>query len=155
MTGTLSSEVNDLFLSRINDYRLNALYQSSGSVAFGTYLEPWLLDATVEFEICNQDLTYIPSTSTDEGYFNQTLNLKNKIILSRIMVKYWLKKEVQDILQMNNLVQDHDFKTFSQAQNLDSKKSYLVVVQEEISQLLVDYDYKNNDWASWKNQEFG
>ena len=37
---------------------------------------------------------------------------------------------------------------------IKAKQDYLSAKKEEISQLLVDYDYKNNDWASWRNQTF-
>ena len=56
---TLSSEINDLFLTRIKDYRLDAIFENSGSFVFNTYLEPWLMDAVNEFDICDQDLTYV------------------------------------------------------------------------------------------------
>ena len=151
---TLSSEINDLFLMRVKDYRLDSIYNSSGSSAFNIYLEPWILDSIDDFDICNQDLTYVLSTATEEGYFTTTLTSKNKNILSQIMVKYWLANSVSNILQMDNLIQDHDFKTFAQANNLKAKQDYLSAKKEEISQLLVDYDYKNNDWASWRNQTF-
>jgi len=151
---TLSSEINDLFLMRVKDYRLDSIYNSSGSSAFNVYLEPWLLDAIDEFDICNQDLTYVSSTTTDEGYFATTLTSKNKNILSQIMVKYWLANSVSNILQMDNLIQDHDFKTFAQANNLKAKQDYLSAKKEEISQVLIDYDYKNNDWSAWRNQTF-
>jgi hypothetical protein len=149
---TTLSEVVDLFLTRVNDYRLTAIYTTSGSFTLSTYVEPWLLDSIVEFSVCNQSLNYVSSSgSTVEGYFTEDLSLKNKIILSQIMVKYWLQKLVQDVLQMNNNVQDHDFKTFAQSSNLKAKQDYLNSKKEEISQILVDYGYDNNDWDNWKN----
>jgi hypothetical protein len=152
--GTLSSEIFDLFLTSIDDYRLTSIYDSSGSLVLDTYLEPWLLNSINEFDICNQPLVYTTSGSSTEGYFTETLTIKNKLILSQIMVKYWLQKTISDILQMTNFVQDHDFKTFSAAQNLKAKQDYYVLKKEEISQMLVDYSYKGNDWSKWKLQNF-
>ena len=65
------------------------------------------------------------------------------------MVKYWMQKEVSDITQMSLHIQDHDYKFYSEAQNLREKSNYLNVVKEDISQALVNYDLKSNDWASW------
>lgn len=148
---TTLDEVCDLFLSLQQDYKLTALYQTSGSATFLTYLEPWLLYSIDEFDgICTQSLTY--STTTQS--FTETLTQKNKNVLAQLMVRYWLQKEVQDVLQMRVNLQDRDYKHYSEAQNLKEKRELLNVKREEISQLLLDYGYKNNDWASWELQDF-
>jgi hypothetical protein len=153
--GTLSSEINDLFLMRINDYRLNSLYQTSGSMALNMYTEAWLLDAITEFDgICNQDLTYTPSTYSDEGYFAQTLTTENKVMLSKLMVKSWLSNNVQELIQMRLFIDDKDMHSFSPSQNLTARTNLLNLKREEISQDLVEYGYKHNDWDNWNNQSF-
>jgi len=154
--GTLSSEIFDLFLTSVDDYRLTSIYQTSGSATLNTFLEPWLLNSIVEFDsFCNQDLTYTDAeTSGGDGEFTETLTLENKAILSKIMVKYWLTKTVNNILNMNLVLQDHDFKLHSAGQNLREKQQYLITVKEDISQTLVDYALKFNAWESWRNQIF-
>jgi hypothetical protein len=151
---TTLTEVNDLFLSRISDFRLDTIFTASGSLVLNTYLEPWLIDSIVDFDICNQTLNYTPTSGSADGTFDIDLNLKNKVILSRIMVLYWLKKNVNDILQMNNSLQDRDFKTFAQANNLNAKREYLNMQREEISQMLTEYGFANNNWTDWRNQNF-
>jgi len=151
---TTCTEIFDLFLSSISDYRLDAIFTASGSYTFGLYLEPWLLNSIVEFDICNQSLAYTVSGSATEGSFSVILSLENQLILALLMSKYWLAKSVQDILQMNNSLQDRDFKTFSQAQNLQTKQALYNSKREEVSQKLAEYGYKNNVWADWRNQEF-
>lgn len=138
--GTNFSDVYDLFMQLQNDYRLIRLYQAS-QVAFEDYLESWLLFSIVDFSNCTQALTYDSETKT----FDETLTIQNETILAQIMVLYWLKKEVQDITQMNLHLVDADFKTFSEAQNLREKRELLNVTREEISQVLQNYDYKNLD----------
>lgn len=152
--GTLSSEVNDLFMTLIRDYRLDAIYNTSGSFVFNTYLEPWLLFSIRDFNCCDQSLAYTISGSATEGYFTETLNTENKLMLARLMMKFWMEKTVQDVLQMQNFVTDRDFKTYSAAQNLKSKQDYLNSLKEELSQDLVDYAYQRNNWTNWKNQLF-
>jgi hypothetical protein len=152
---TPSSDITDLFFTRINDYRLDTIYTSSGSSALNVYVEPWIMDAVSDFEdFCDQDLTYVVSTNTVEGYFVQDLNQKNKLMISKLMTKYWLGKSIKDVLQFNLVVSDRDFKTFSAAQNLKAKQDYYNSLQEELSQDLMNYAYKRNDWAGWKNQQF-
>ncbi len=143
-------DINDLFLTLIDDYRLNKLYEQSVS-NFNTHLEGWLLFAIEDFSgICTQELVYDESTQE----FSVTLTRKHKLILAQIMVKYWLHKEVFNILQMDNFIQDRDYKAHSAAQNLREKQAALAGKEEEISQLLLDYEMSNNDWDNWKNQLF-
>lgn len=148
-TGTPFSSIYDLFLQLVTDYRLIVLYNSSQD-DLETYLESWLVLSVYDFSSCNQDLTYDTTTRT----FTETLSQENINVLARLMVKYWLEKEVQDVTQMSLHVQDRDFKTYAEGQNLKEKTAHLDRVKEECSQLLNDYSYKNNDWSSWFSGSF-
>jgi len=152
--GTLSSTIFDYFLTSVNDYKLTAIYQASGSLVLDTYMEPWLLNSIIEFDICDQDLSYTVSTDSIEGYFDADLTNKNIFMLSQIMTKYFLQKNLQDILKMDNILQDRDFKMYSAANSLKAKQDYYTMKCEEISQRLTNYGYADNDWASWRNQVF-
>ena len=78
------SEVNDLFLTLIEDYRINLLYQTSGSSVLNTYLEGWLLYSINDFEnICTQSLAY----DTNTQQFAEILTRENILILAQIMSK--------------------------------------------------------------------
>jgi hypothetical protein len=155
--GTLSSTVFDLFLAYSRDYRIDAINDTSGSATLNTYLEPWLLNSIVEFDsVCDQTLSYttVSESGDGDGSFSVDLSLKNKIILSRLMLKYWMEKEIQDVLQMQNHITDNDFKTYSSANALRSKQNYLQEIRERNSTMLVEYGYNSNDWESWKSQDF-
>ena len=152
---TDSSVINDFFLTRIQDYRLDTIYSTSGSFILNQYIEPWLIDATVQFTpYCIEDLTYIPTSGSTSGYFAADLSLEARNIISQLMVKFWLQKTIQDVLQMQNFVTDRDFKTFSSAQNLKSKQDYLIAKIEELDKLIGDYTYRKNNWQNWYNQNF-
>jgi len=152
--GTLSSEIFDFFLTSVNDYRLTTIYQSSGSLVLDTYLEPWLLTSIVEFDVCDQSLSYTASSGSEEGYFDVDLTNKNQFMLAQIMVKYWLQKDIQNILQMDSILQDRSYRSFSPANNIKAKQDYYNMKCEEISQRLTNYGYADNDWVSWQNQDF-
>jgi len=152
--GTLSSEIFDYFLTNVNDYMLTNIYQTSGSLALDIFLEPWLLNSIVEFDICDQDLSYTTAGSAIEGSFDETLTSKNKFMLASMMVKYYLAKDIQNLLSMKNILQDRDLKRHSAANNLKAKQDYYIMKCEEINQRLIDYEYKKNDWESWRNQIF-
>jgi len=146
MANTTFVDIYDLFLQLINDYRLTALYNSdveNSTTDLDTLLESWMILAIPDFDICEQDL----EDRTDANHtFDIELTTENKTILAQIMVKYWLSKEVNDILQMRLKIQDKDFHTYSENLNLREKAAWLSKVKEEISQRLVDYGYKYFDW---------
>lgn len=151
---TLSSEVFDLFLTNIDDYQITAIYTTSGSLILSQFLEPWLLNSIVEFDICDQDLSYTVAGSVIEGSFDETLTSKNKFMLATMMVKYYLAKNIQNLLSMKNILQDRDLKRHSAANNLKAKQDYYIMKCEEINQRLIDYEYSNISWESWRNQIF-
>ena len=145
---TSFSEIYDFFMTTIDDYRLVNLFNTSES-DFQTYLSAWLLQSIPEFTNCDQSLSY---TGTN---FDATLTQKNINILVLLMKKKWFEKELENILQMTNFVQDRDFKMYSQANNMKEKRERLITLQEEVSQKLVEYGLRNSvDWASWFNGEY-
>jgi hypothetical protein len=142
-------EVYDLFTQLVTDYRLTDLFETSED-DFDTYLEAWLIYAITDFSMCDQSLDY-DATSKE---FTVTLTARNKVILARLMAKYWLKRLVNDITQMNLHITDRDFRMASEAQNLKQKREYLILVEEELSQLINNYQYSNVEWDEWYNQNF-
>lgn len=147
--GTKLSEIYDLFMMQVTDYRLIELFNVS-ETNFENYLQAWLINATVDFAICNQDLDFDEITLE----FPVTLTKENKVILATLMTKYWMTKEVSDITQMQLHVGDRDFKVSSEGQNLKEKSNYLITMKEQCSQLLIDYGYRKNNWGDWFNQSF-
>lgn len=148
MAGTTYVEVYDLFLEQINDYRISGMYQQdilNNTKNLDNYLLGFMLLSIPDFQNCTQDLSLRDDILMS---FTEILTDANKKILSRLMLKVWLGREVRDILQMKAKVQT-DFKTYSEAQNLTAKQNTLTLLREELSQELIDYDYKNNDWSSW------
>jgi hypothetical protein len=149
MAGTPYSDINDLMMSQLSDYRLIDIYSQdvlNDTTNLDTYLLGFMLLAIPEFSKCSQDLSLRDDTTR---LFTETLTDTNKKVLSKLMVKEWLQKEVKDILQMRLHVQDIDFKTFAEANNLTAKQSMLTMFKEECSQLLIDNYYENNSWADW------
>ena len=147
--GTTLSEVYDLFVMTVTDYRLSNLYTVSEE-DFENYLQGFLEFAISDFIYCNQDLEYDDTTKE----FPVTLTRANKTILAKLMMKHWMQKNVNDITQMNLHIMDRDFKVASEAMNLREKVAALNSIKEECSQLLSDYYYKNNSWSDWYNQVF-
>ena len=147
---TSLSEVYDFFMMTVTDYRLIDLFNTSVP-DFENYLQAWLDFAIVDFKVCDQDLDYDDATNE----FSGNLSRDNKVVLSTLMMKYWLQKAVNDITQMNLHITDRDFKVASEAQNLREKVNHLNIVKEQCSQLLQDYGYNRNNWVNWYAQDYG
>jgi len=137
------SEVFDLFLASIQDYRINRLYEKSVE-DMENYLMSFLIKAIVNFRKCKTDLEDRDDTNK---VFNQTLSTDEKVILSNLMIVEWLTKEVNDILSLKNFLQDTDFKTYSQANNLKEKRELLTTMKEMVDKQIVQYSYNNFDWS--------
>lgn len=140
--GTSFSEVFEMFMSKVDDYRLITLFETSIE-SFEAYLTAWLIPSIEDFKkVCDQDLSYVLLTKK----FNFVLTNKNINILSQIMKKYWMNRLVDDISQTSLHIQG-DFKTYSEAQGYKVKQDRLNNFREEISQLLVDYSLeKQSCW---------
>jgi hypothetical protein len=135
--GTPYSGIYDLFTMLVNDYKLVSLFEISPE-RFEQYLGGWLTFAIAEFTSCKTSL------ERSTGGFVATLSIVEQTILAELMVVFWLQKEVQDVNQMNLKLQDRDFKTYPEAQNLKEKSAYLAVVRERVSQKMNTYA-----WGNW------
>jgi len=98
------------------------------------------ITAISEFDLCKQDLEDRDDTTKQ---FNPTLSTKEKVILSKLTRIAWLQKEINDVNQMKLHLQDGDFKTFSEANNLKEKVNLLVVETELVDKAIGKYDLKN------------
>ena len=137
------SEVFDLFLASIQDYRINRLYEQSVE-DMENYLIPFLIKAITNFRKCKTDLE---DRDDENRIFNQTLSTDEKVILSNLMIVEWLTKEVNDILSLRNFLQDTDFKTYSQANNLKEKRELLTTMKDMVDKQITQYSYNNFDWS--------
>jgi len=137
---TSINEVIDLFLMLVNDYKLKQIFDAGN---LEEYVEVWLRMAIVDFNrVRTLPLSYSPISKT----FSEVLTDEEISILSQLMVKYWLTKEVNDVLAMENVLQDHDFTRHSEAQNLDAKRNLLNRQIEDCKQLLIQYGYDHFVW---------
>lgn len=137
------SEIFNLFLSSIQDYRINKLYNQSVE-QMEDYIMPFLIKAIANFRKCRTDLE---DRDDENKVFNQDLTTEEKVILANLMVVEWLTKEVNDILQMRLYLQDTDFKTYSSSQNLKEKRELLTTMKDMVESQIVQYLYNHFDWS--------
>jgi len=147
--GTPFTDVFDLFLTKVQDYRLNTLYNTSPN-DLTIYLQGFLINALPLFYNCNQSLAKNNTTQL----FTADLAEENQVMIADLMVEKWLGKELLNVTQMNLTVQDRDFKSHSADKNMEGKAKRLIEKREQNAQALVDYGYKYNNWSDWFNGTF-
>lgn len=144
------TDIFDLFMMNIKDWKLESLFNTSPD-DFENVLQGYMVVSLPKFTNCNQSLARNDSTKQ----FTETLSEQNKNIIASLMVEKWLEREVQDIRQMALHVQDRDFKSYAEANNLKEKSAHWSKILELNSQALVDYSLNDRElWANWISGNF-
>jgi hypothetical protein len=144
------TDINELFLTVIQDYRLNLLYNQS-ETDFNDYLEGFLILAIPEFDNCVKSLDY----DNVNKCFYESLDIKEKSILSKLMVLKWWEREINNTTQINLHLNDREFKHYAEGENLKQKSERANQLREIVKQDMVDYGFKHVDWKAWANGDFG
>jgi hypothetical protein len=148
MSTTPFDNIYDLFLVEIQDYNINALSLSSPT-NFKIYLQGFLIKAIPDFDNCVQDLQNNYDTTLNQ--FNLALTLTEQTILANLMTIKWLNKQINNVTQFNLLLNDTDFKRYSEAQNLTAKVSHRDRLREIVDHDMLKYSLKNTNWTNWQN----
>lgn len=139
--GTLFSEIEDLGLIVVNDYKIDKLY-AQNTDAFMKYCDGFLVKAIPNFTVCKQSLDYTVDYTTNPPVreFNNTLTMYEKDILADYWAMEWFRRDVQNASELALKMQTQgSFKTHAESQNLKSKESYLDGIREKVSQKCTDY----------------
>jgi len=150
VVSTPFSEVYDLFLVSIEDYKLDDLYATIPD-DFETVLKGFLIKAIPRFKNCVKDLEDRNDTTQT---FNVSLSTTEKVILSNIMIYEWFQKEINDIRQFRLKMNNTDFKHFSEERNLSGKSKRSYEIREIFTQDMTEYGLDNIDWDAWKEGNY-
>ena len=137
--GTKYSDIFELVLALMSSYKIDAIYTNEGENGLNTFFIPYLKIASGELENnAGIDL----SDRDDASYiFNNTLSEGRQLIIAKYIMIGYLSKETHDIMQMQLHLQDGDFKTYAEKNNLDGKLSALYMLKEEVG-----YDVKRSGY---------
>lgn len=147
---TYASDIYDLFLVNIRDYKIDKLYQQS-ETAFESYLQGFLVRAIPDFYNCNQSLAFDESSAS----FPSSLTSIEQRIISDHMTIQWLNKEINDVSQFENHLTDTDFRIKSEEANLRGKVAHRNQLREIVSQDMTNYGLQNIDWTKWRGGDYG
>ena len=100
--GTTFEEIYKIFLSKVQDWQQKRLFLQNESVATAL-CESYLMKAIAKFTNCEL------SINSDIAAFNQSLSVKEKDIISSLMVEAWMDRIILDVTQMNLTLNDNDW----------------------------------------------
>lgn len=132
--GTPFSEIIDMAMIGIRDYKLDAIFINDPEV-FDSIMIGYLLKSVPKFTGCKQSLEYDLDTNT----FNSTLDAIEIDILADLVGMTWYIAEIQDVLEFKETLRDSDFNRYSTGQNLKSRQTYLEMMKENYNQHITNY----------------
>lgn len=148
--GTEYSEIFDLALMSIKDYKINNLYSTSQE-DFLEIMQGFLNRAIPGFTNCKKDLS---DRNNITRTFNIILDDTEKGILADLIVIEWLNRETNDASQITAMLQNkQEAHRGSEAQNLNAKSSRQNQLVEMVGNKMTRYGLKNNNWGDWANGE--
>lgn len=143
---TSFSTIYRIFLSQIQDYRIQQLFNSNVELAEDR-LESFLFRAVPHFKNCIKPL--MASYNVEAQSFDVDLDMEEISILAELMVLMWMDWNTQNILQMNVHLDDNDFKHYAEANNLKEKSEYADRQREKVSQDMTDYGLRHTPFKDW------
>lgn len=142
---TKYSEVFELVLALLNSYKIDDIYIKNGESGLTTFFMPYLKVASGELENVGSDIDISDRSDSIYEFNSQLTDGKQLIIAKYIMIGY-LSKETHDIMQMQLHLQDGDFKTYAEKNNLDGKLNALYMLKEEVGYDVKRSGYKGYAW---------
>lgn len=146
MEKTTYLDIIELILSLLKSYEIDGIFDDMSETGVIQLLSPYFKYASGELEIIDSGI----NTSRDnvKGEFNHLLSDGEQVIFAKYVLIGYLEKDKNDILQMRLHLQDGDFKTFAEANNLSAKSNSLEKLKEEVGWDIKKLNYaKSNVWG--------
>ena len=140
---TTYSDIYELVLSLISSYKIDDIYVKDGEGGIETFFMPYLKIASGELE--NSAGINISDRDDILRQFNDKLSDGRQLIIAKYIMIGYLSKETHDIMQMQLHLQDGDFKTYAEKNNLEGKLNALYMLKEEVG-----YDVKRSGYNGFK-----
>lgn len=136
---TTYSDIYELVLSLISSYKIDDIYVKDGGDGIETFFMPYLKMASGELE--NSAGIDISDRDDILRQFNDKFSDGRQLIIAKYIMIGYLSKETHDIMQMQLHLQDGDFKTYAEKNNLEGKLNALYLLKEEVG-----YDVKRSGY---------
>lgn len=136
--GTEYTEVFDIFLNKITDYRL----AEKDIEDVKNQLSKFLLSAITRFNNCRKDLQ---DRNDSEMKFNIKLKDIEKEILAVLMVEQWLSPKIKNIRYAEQTLSSRDFRIYSQANHVNELRALQKDINREANDLMNEYSWDLNE----------
>lgn len=141
---TTYSDVYELVLSLISSYKIDDIYMKDGEEGIETFFMPYLKMASGELE--NSAGIDISDRDDAMRQFDSKLSDGRQLIIAKYIMIGYLSKETHDIMQMQLHLQDGDFKTYAEKNNLEGKLNALYMLKEEVGYDVKRSGYNGFNW---------
>lgn len=139
------SDIIELVLALLKSYEIDGIYDELGEDYVFQFFMPYFKYASGELEILDSGI----DTSRDDEIqcFTTLLSDGSQLLFAKYVLIGYLEKNKNDILQMRLHLQDGDFKTFAEANNLTAKQNALEQLKEEVAWGVKKNEYRKlNVW---------
>ena len=147
---TAYSDIVELSLHILKNYELQDLIVADNMTDLVKIFTPYIKFAAGELENANTTFT-IGDRNDTTHQFATDLTDGQQVIVAKYCVIGFLERETNDILQMKLHLQDGDFKTHAEKNNLEGKQNALFNLKEEIIYDVTRLGYKGFKWGGDNN----
>lgn len=142
---TKYSDIIELVLALMSSYEIDDIAYEHGDEGLTEFFIPYIKIASAELENRQSDI-YISERDDELMEFNVQLTDGQQLIVAKFVLIGYLSSVTHDILQMKLHLQDGDFKTFAEKNNLEGKMNALYSLKEEVAYDVKSRGYKNYNW---------
>lgn len=146
MEKTTYLDIIELILSLVKSYEIDGIFDELTETGVVQLLSPYFKYASGELEIIDSGIN--TSRNSETGQFDTVLTDGEQLIFAKYVLIGYLEKDKNDILQMRLHLQDGDFKTYAEANNLSAKSASLEKLKEEVGWDIKKINYaRSNIWG--------
>lgn len=146
MDNTSYIEIIELVISLLKSYEIDGIFDKYDEDGLLDLLLPYFKFASGELELSDSNIDITRDDNLKQ--FNTKLSDGEQLIFAKYILIGYLTKDKNDILQMRLHLQDGDFKTYAEANNLNAKTNSLEILKEEVGWNVKKSEYKNtNVWG--------
>lgn len=133
-TATKLTDLYDVFLSKITDYRLADMTREEIEENLFSYFKI----AKAKFYRCKKSLEL-----DDNGYFKDNIDYFELEILATLMLVEHIKPQLISSENMKQSLSDKDFKIYSQANQLRELRLLYDSIRKEVKKMITEYTFIN------------
>lgn len=142
---TKYSEVIELAVHIMDNYKLYDLVYEEEIDYLQQILLPYIKFASAELELQSANFS-ISDRDDDNKRFNSVLTDGQQLLVAKLIVVGFLTFTTNNILEMKLHLQDGDFKTHAEKNNLEGKLNALYTLKEEVNYNITKTGYKKFEW---------